>query len=311
MLSIYLGAILDYLFGELSFFTHPVVHIGRLIKWLEERLYHTKNRKLSGCIVVGIVSVVCYMIPYLILKGMLIVYPQMAFLASAFFIYQILAIHSLKKETLKVYAALKNNNLEKARRELSYLVTRETSEMTKSQIIMSTIETVAENIVDGITSPLFYIAIGGAPLGFLYKGVSTLDSMVGYKNERYHDFGWASARMDDILNFIPARVTSMIILAAVFLLGYNYEEAKNVLIKDRHKSSSPNSGWSEAPIAGALEIYFGGPLKYFNKIVEKPVIGIKDEFSIKKIIYSHRILDLTSGLSLIIFTFGVWIWRSI
>jgi len=185
-------------------------------------------------------------------------------------------------------------------------VTRDTSQMNQNQIIMSTIETIAENIVDGVTAPLFFIFLGGAPFGFFYKAVNTLDSMVGYKNERYKDFGYYSAKFDDILNYIPARLTGYLIVATSYFLKLDYKNAYITLKKDAKKSSSPNSGYSEAPVAGALNIYFGGQLKYFNKIVEKPKIGSGENFTLEKIINSIKIMHYTSFLALLFYTLLIY-----
>ncbi|MGM0378110.1 MAG: adenosylcobinamide-phosphate synthase CbiB [Bacillota bacterium] len=297
-LSIFIGFTLNYLFGSLKYITHPVIIIGNLISFFEKLIY--KDKKINGLFLWGIIILISYIIPWSILK-LFSFNKYLKLFIEIFFIIEILAINGLKKEPLKIYNALKNDNISLARKELSMLVTRDTTNMDKNQIIMSTMETIAENIVDGITAPLFYIFLGGPALGFLYKGVNTLDSMVGYKNSRYSNFGFFSAKLDDIFNFIPARITTIMIFMSVIILNYNISDSINVFIKDKDKSSSPNSGFSEAPIAGALEVYFGGKLEYFNKVVEKPKIGYKKDFKLSKINDTIRIMKLSSFLTLVLY----------
>lgn len=302
MISIFIGVLLNIIFGYIPFITHPIVLIGKMITFFETKLYDLKlSKKVTGLILLILVSSITFIIPFSILY--FIKNGVIKIIIESLMILEILAIKGLKDEPMKVYKALINNNMDLAKKELSMLVTRDTSKMTKNQIIMSTIETIAENIVDAIISPLFFIIIGGAPLGFFYKAVNTLDSMVGYKNERYSDFGYFSAKFDDVLNFIPARITPIFIFISVILMGYNFKESFKVFIEDRKKSSSPNSGYSEAPIAGALEIYFGGELQYFDKVVNKPKIGFKDKFKVNKIIDSTQIMIVSSFVGLLILVF--------
>ncbi|MDM8534662.1 adenosylcobinamide-phosphate synthase CbiB [Clostridiaceae bacterium HSG29] len=310
MISIYLGVIMNLLIGQIPFITHPIVHIGNMISFFESKLYDSNtDKKSSGLVLLILVSMISFVVPYMILYVFASANYYLAFLANAVFVLEILAIKGLKDEPLKVYRALKDDDIEKARFELSMLVTRDTSNMDKDQIIMSTIETIAENIVDGVTAPLFYIFLGGAPLGFFYKSVNTLDSMVGYKNDKYSDFGYYSAKFDDVLNYIPARITALFIIIASFLLKYDYKEAIKILKKDRKKSESPNSGYSEAPVAGALNVYFGGKLKYFDKEIEKPMIGSKNEFDLEKIIGAIDIMYMTSFIALGFYSIVIYILR--
>lgn len=297
-LAIFIGFILNYLFGSLKYITHPIIIIGNLISFFEKLMY--KDKKINGLILWIIIIFISFMVPWSILK-VFSFNKYLKLIVEIFFIVEILAINGLKKEPLKIYNALKVDNIDLARKELSMLVTRDTTNMDKKQIIMSTMETIAENIVDGITAPLFYIFLGGPALGFLYKGVNTLDSMVGYKNSRYNNFGFFSAKLDDIFNFIPARITTIMIFLTVIILNYNISDSINVFIKDKDKSSSPNSGFAEAPIAGALEVYFGGRLEYFNKVVDKPKIGYKNDFKLSKINDTIKIMILTSFLTLILY----------
>lgn len=307
MISIYLGYFLNVIIGQIPKVKHPIILIGNLITFVENKIYNrSKNKKIAGYYLLIIVAFLSWAIPYIILNLAYQINVYLGGLVNALMILEILAIKGLKEEPLKVYYALKNDNITLARKELSMLVTRDTSQMNEDEIIMSTIETIAENIVDGVTAPLFFTFLGGAPLGFFYKAVNTLDSMVGYKNDRYESFGYYSAKFDDLLNYIPARVTGYLIVIISYLLKLDYHSAYRTLRKDAKKSSSPNSGYSEAPVAGALNIYFGGKLKYFDQTVEKPKIGKGDEFSLNKIISTIKIMHYTSFLALIFYTLLIY-----
>ena len=293
------GYSLDLIIGDPRWLPHPVRAIGFLIDRSERVLRRRDNvLKFKGLILLIVVSSLSFLLPYLLLEllGSFNLVIKLAF--SSVIIFQILATKSLYMETIKVYKALKIGDIALAKKELSYLVTRDCENMEVEDIIRSTIETISENIVDGITAPLFYIAIGGAPLGMFYKAVNTLDSMVGYKNDKYMDFGYFSAKFDDLINFIPARVTSYIIVISCFLLGLNYKSAYRILKRDKRNHSSPNSGYAEAPVAGALGIFLGGRVSYFNVIHNKPTMGegIKKP-DLEDIRITHRVMFLTSILT--------------
>lgn len=290
------GYIMDLIIGDPAFLPHPIRFIGLYINKTEKLLRkNEKKLKIKGLFLLIIVSITSFLIVYITINllGKLNFYIGIVF--QTIFIFQILATKSLFTETNKVYKALKNSDQAEAKKQLSYLVTRDCSRMDEVDIIRSTIETISENIVDGITSPLFYIFLGGAPLGMFYKAVNTLDSMVGYKNEKYIDFGYFSAKFDDVINYIPARITSVIIVLSSFFLKKDYKLAFKVLLRDRRAHSSPNSGYSEAPVAGALNIMLGGRVSYFGQIHNKPTMGdnIKDP-SVDDIRSTHKIMFLTS-----------------
>ena len=196
---------------------------------------------------------------------------------------------------------------------LSYLVGRDTEELDEESVIKAAIETSAENTIDGFVAPLFYILIGnifglGLVLGYIYKSVNTLDSMVGYKNDRYMDFGYFSAKFDDVLNFIPARIGSMLMIVAGLILGYDWKNGMKIFKRDRKNHSSPNSAHSESVVAGLLNIQLGGANRYFGKIVKKPVIGDRNEKVKGQDIHrTNRILVATDVLTIIILIFGVLI----
>lgn len=187
--------------------------------------------------------------------------------------WQILAAKSLKTESTKVETALYNNNIEEARFNVSMIVGRDTANLDAEGITKAAVETVAENSSDGVIAPLFYMLFGGAVAGFLYKGINTMDSMAGYKNEKYIDFGRAAAKLDDIANFIPARISALLMVVSAFILGYDAANAWKIFLRDRYKSTSPNAGQTEAACAGALGIELLGDAYYFGKLVKKPSIG--------------------------------------
>ena len=201
------------------------------------------------------------------------IHPWLRFALETFFIYQILATKSLKKESMKVYYKLKEGDLMGARKEISYLVGRDTQELDESEIAKADVETIAENTADGIIAPMCFIALGGAPLGFAYKAVNTLDSMVAYRNDELIHIGHASAKLDDICNFIPARLAAFMMIVAAAILRMDVKGAIKIFKRDRFAHLSPNSAQTEAVAAGALNIQLGGTHNYFGKPVEKPTIG--------------------------------------
>ena len=187
-------------------------------------------------------------------------------------------------------------------------MSRDTGTMDEKMIIRSTMETISENTVDGIVAPMFYMFIGGLPLGMTYKAINTLDSMVGYKNEKYMEFGKFSAKVDDVANFIPARITGIFIIIVSFILHYDYKNSFKIFFRDRKNHSSPNSAHAEASVAGALGVQFGGRVSYFGKETEKPTIGDKiKDFELEDIKKNIKIMYVTSFLSLVIFSliFGI------
>lgn len=303
------GYIVDLIVGDPVKLPHPVRHIGSLITTFENVLRRSeKYLKVKGLILLASVTSAVYIISFSIVKICSIINPYLGYVVSTIMIFQILATKSLFTETNKVYKALKDGDLPLARKHLSYLVTRDCEEMEEEDIVRSTVETISENIVDGITSPLFYILLGGAPLGMWYKAVNTLDSMVGYKNSKYYDFGFFSAKFDDLVNYIPARVTSIFVVLSSLILRLDCKQALNILIRDKSNHSSPNSGWAEAPVAGALGISLGGKVSYFGKIHDKPTMGndLRNP-EVKDIRDTHKIMIFTSLIFFLI-CLGVSLW---
>ena len=283
---------LDLLIGDPKFSFHPVRIIGKIITKLENVLRHRiSNEKLSGSILTIIVVGSTYVITWSILKFAGMVSTWLAFILKFMFIYFAISVRDLAVHSRAVQEELKKSNLDAARTNLSMIVGRDTQKLNEDEIIRGTVESVAEGTVDGIISPLFYAFIGGAPLAMAFKAISTLDSMVGYKNEKYIDFGWLGAKLDDIANFIPARLSAIFIfVAATSMAPKNGRETLKIILRDGSKSPSPNAGIPEAAYAGALGIQLGGTNFYEGKKIEKPLIG--------KTIKSRRIEDIPRAIQL-------------
>ena len=300
IIKIWMAYILDLIFGDPQNIIHPVQIIGKIIELLEKLLLKKRYKVFAGGILtvvtVGITYILCFLISTNIDK------PLVAIL-EIYLMYTVFSVNSLAREGRRVYNILKKGDIEVARKELSYLVSRDTGMMDEKMVIRSTMETISENTVDGIIAPMFYMFLGGLPLAMAYKAVNTLDSMVGYRNEKYIEFGKFSARTDDAANFIPARITGLLIVIASLILRYDYRAAWKIFLRDRKNHSSPNSGHSEAGVAGALGVQFGGVVSYFGKEVRKPAIGDKKkEFELEDIKKNIRIMYTTSLVGIIIFT---------
>ena len=299
--QITLAYILDLFIGDPRFSLHPIKVMGRIIEFLERILRKFPlNLYLSGCILVIILAGGTFI---LVKKILFLTFYLNSFLGEAvavFFIYTALSIRDLDKETREVYLALKSNDIVLARKKLSLIVGRDTENLTSDEIVRACVETTAENTVDGIISPLFYAFIGGAPLALAYKAINTLDSMVGYKNKMYSKFGWASARLDDLANFIPARLSALIIPLAASILKRRGKISFSTIVKDRKKSLSPNAGIPETAFAGALGVTLGGKAYYKKKEVVIPIMGkeVKPK-EIGDILEAIRLMYLTSGITLI------------
>lgn len=270
-----LGAyLLDLIFGDPPSFPHPVKGIGWLIKKLEGPFRSIfKNERISGTFFAYIIIISIWFITFAITQSAYFFNNYFGAIISTIIIYTSLSVKDLGVESLVVFNALKEGNLNKARISLSRIVGRDTANLDEREIIRATVETVAENIVDGVISPLFYAFLGGASLAMAYKAINTLDSMIGYKNKQYINFGWAAAKIDDLANFIPARLSVIFLVLASWMSGYNPIKTWNIIIRDAGKNPSPNSGFPEAAIAGALGVRLGG-LNYYNSTtVQKSHIG--------------------------------------
>ncbi len=274
---IYLAVLLDYFLGDPRDVPHPVVFIGKIVSLGERLFYPIKRKRAAGflffffnlALVGAVIGVLLFVASF---------HPYVYFIVNLYFLYTSLSWGSLKKETSYSVKALAKGNLAAARTHVSYVVGRDTDRLNEEEVLEATIETVGENTVDGIIAPLFYMMIGyflGLPLLFvyLYKTINTMDSMVGYKSEKYRDFGFAPAKIDDIVNYIPARIGSILMLAAGMILRYNWKNGWKIFRRDRYQHSSPNSGLPESVYAGLLGLRLGGPHYYFGEYVEKPYIG--------------------------------------
>ena len=265
---------LDLLLGDPRPLPHPVVAIGRLIRRAEDFWPRAiRNRRSAGIALTLSVLALTAATTWGILSLTTALAPALALMATIWLSYTCLATRSLHQESVKVIRALEAGDLAGARLALSWVVSRDTRELEEEAIIRATCETVAENTSDGIIAPLFYLALGGPILGMTYKAASTLDSMVGYKNDKYLQLGWAAARLDDLLNLIPARLTVILIALCAPLLGLSAGQALQAAWDDGGKSSSPNAGYPMAAMAGALGVAFGGASTYFGEKYEKPTLG--------------------------------------
>lgn len=311
LLSIYTGYALDLIIGDPYSFPHPVRYIGKLISIVEKQIRKItssdKGLKIAGFFLWFIVVGATFGITTLVLQ--LFKFNKVAyFIVNTILIYTTLATKCLKDESSKIYKVLKTGDLEKSRIQLSYIVGRDTTNLNEKEIVRATVETVAENTVDGIIAPLFYGFIGGAPLAMAYKAVNTLDSTVGYKNDKYYYLGFASAKIDDIANYIPARLGVILLSLGSLFAGFNFKDALKIGIRDRKNHKSPNCAFSEGAVAGALGIQLGGTNVYFGKEVYKPTIGDKTrEIEIEDIVRTNKIMYSSSIISIIIFTVAYYL----
>lgn len=293
------GYVLDLLLGDPYWLPHPIRLIGWLITKLEEQLYRGKNLIRQGMLLTILVLLLTAAVSGILFIGAYVLHPVCGMLVESIMTYQVLAIKCLKVESMKVYDRLQNGTLEEARAAVSMIVGRDTAVLDEAGVTKAAVETVAENTSDGVIAPMLYSAVGGPVFGFLYKAVNTMDSMIGYKNDRYLYFGRTAAKLDDAVNFIPARISAWLMIAAAFLLGRNFDgkNAYRIYRRDNRNHASPNSAQTEAACAGALGIRLAGDAGYFGKIVKKPYIGEElrpvEAEDIKRV---NQLLYMTAGL---------------
>lgn len=276
--ALFLGVFLDFLIGDPQWLYHPVRLIGSAISFFERGLRAVLPKseggeRLGGIFLILLIGSGSFCIPFFLLKICYRWNQAAGFLLESFFCYQMVAAKSLKDESMKVFEELQKGSLPGARKSVSMIVGRDTKELTKKGVIKAAVETVAENTSDGVVAPLFYMALGGAPLLFLYKGINTMDSMVGYRNETYLNFGRYPAKLDDLANFLPARISAWLMIAACFFTKDDASMAKKIYRRDKKNHKSPNAAHTEAVIAGALHIQLAGNAWYFGSLYEKPTIG--------------------------------------
>jgi adenosylcobinamide-phosphate synthase len=275
------GFIIDLILGDPYQLPHPIRLIGSFISKLEKILLgKIKERNEKKELQRGLMLVIIVLLSTVIITTIILILAYkiniyFGTIVEAIMTYQILATKCLKVESMKVYHSLKNQTLQEARKAVSMIVGRDTQCLDEIGVAKAAIETVAENTSDGVIAPMLYTALGGPILGFLYKAVNTMDSMIGYKNDKYIYFGRAAARLDDIVNFIPSRISAYIMIIASFLAGKSFsgKGAYTIYKRDNRKHASPNSAQTESVCAGALGIQLAGDASYFGKIVHKPFIG--------------------------------------
>lgn len=304
MLTTIYAFIIDLILGDPYWFPHPIKLIGFFItkvdKLLRKYAFDHRSERIAGVVLLLLTimfGVVITALPLYILYRLGAIYYMCG---VVFFSYTSISARCLAYEANMVSKEL-SISLQNGRNRVAYIVGRDTKDLTEEEVIKATIETVAENTTDGIIAPLIYLLIGGPVLSMAYKCVSTLDSMVGYKNEKYINIGWASAKTDDILNYIPARIAGFIMTIAAFLLRYDYKNAYKILLRDHDKHQSPNSAWTEAAAAGALDIQLGGTHNYFGKTIYKPTIGENiNKPSLNDISRMNKLMITTSILFMLI-----------
>lgn len=296
------GFVLDLIFGDPRWLYHPVCLIGRLISILEKGIRKifpkTEKGELAGGLTeVMLVCAVSLLVPAVVLYFLYIHLPLLGVVLETFWCYQLLATRSLRDESMKVYEALKKGTIEDARHAVSMIVGRDTAELTEKGVTKAAVETVAENTSDGVIAPMIYMAIGGAPLMFLYKGINTMDSMLGYKNDKYLFYGRCAAKLDDAANYLPSRISGVLMIAGAFVIGLDSKNASRIFKRDSRNHASPNSAQTEAVMAGALDVQLAGNAYYFGKLYEKPTIGDAiREIEADDICYANRLMYATAIL---------------
>lgn len=305
--ALLLGFCLDLLFGDPHWMPHPVRAIGALIAGLERLLravFPKSDRQelVAGGVLVVLVGGMTTAVTVFFLWLCRQIHPYAGFAAETILCYQILATRSLRDETVKVYTALRDGTIEDARKAVAMVVGRDTDRLDQAGVAKAAVETIAENTADGVIAPLLFLAIGGAPLGMLYKAINTMDSMVGYQSERYLYFGRAAALLDDVVNLIPARLSGVLMCLAARPAGFDGKNAWRIFKRDRANHKSPNSAHTEAAAAGALNIQLAGSNYYFGKLVEKPTIGdALREVEPADILRCNRLMYATAFLSMVLF----------
>ena len=308
IIPFFIGFVLDLCLGDPPNWPHPVRWIGNAInavqKGVRKRCSSESALKWGGLLLWIVIVGGTFLLTWTLLYVLGLWSFWASFIAQALLVYTLLATKSLKDAAMNVSRVLKNSDsLAEARTQLSYIVGRDTSSLNQDEITRAVVETVAENSVDGVIAPLFYLFIGGVPLAMAYKAVNTLDSMVGYKTEQYRAIGYFSAKLDDVFNWFPARLSWVLLGVASAVLGLNAKAAFVIGWRDRYQHKSPNCAWSEATVAGALGIRLGGPNSYFGQRIEKPWLGDEKRAIEQGDIHSTiKLMYLAAILALILFT---------
>ena len=309
--SMLAGFLMDLLLGDPYWLPHPIRLIGNWISFLEKRLLGSKTeekhttpeqeQRRGMLLVLAVLSSTVFVTAVLLL-GAYRLHPYLGAVIESIMTYQILATKCLKVESMKVYQELKKGDIAASRKAVSMIVGRDTECLDETGVAKAAIETVAENTSDGVIAPMIFTAIGGPILGFFYKAVNTMDSMVGYKNEKYQYFGSAAAKFDDVVNYIPARLSAWLMILASAITHMDWKNAKKIFLRDRYNHKSHNSAQTESVMAGALDVQLAGDAWYLGKLCKKPTIGDAiREIEPEDIRRSHTLLYMTAVLAFVVF----------
>ena len=303
------GFILDLFLGDPISFPHPVRWIGRLISYLTGILLKEndsgKQKQIKGLVLVIIVITISVFLTGFLVISAYTINTYLGIIIETIISYQCLATKSLYVESMKVWHALKNEGLAAGQKAVSMIVGRDTSVLDEAGVIRACVETIAENTSDGVIAPLVYLIIGGPILGIAYKSINTMDSMIGYKNQKYIDFGRCAAKLDDIVNFVPARISAYIMILSCYFLGRDFDgkTAYRIFKRDRFNHASPNSAQTESVCAGALGLKLAGPASYFGTFIDKPFIGDETrEIDLNDIKRANRLMISTAIICEVLFT---------
>jgi adenosylcobinamide-phosphate synthase len=306
LLALVLGFIMDLILGDPHSIPHPVVFIGKLISLLEKKLRAVfpataAGERAAGAVLWIVVAAVSTLAPWALLRFFGWISPWVRLVAETVMCWQILATKSLSVESMKVYTALETGTLADARRAVSMIVGRDTAELDDAGVTRAAVETVAENCSDGVVAPLLFLALGGAPLGFLYKAVNTMDSMLGYTEPPYTNIGRYPAKLDDVFNYLPARISALLMLLAGVILGLDGKNGWRIFRRDRYKHASPNSAQTESVCAGLLGLRLAGDAWYHGVLHKKEYIGDPlREITHKDIPLACRLMTATAVLGLVL-----------
>lgn len=294
-LHVILALLLDLALGDPRWFPHPVIGIGKLALAVEKPLRKRLPTKIAGVVAVIVVISITVLVVTTCWWLASLIHPLLGDLVSILLIYTALAMQSLRTHAVAVFNPLVKGDVTTARAEVQMLVGRDTDDLDEEEITRATVESVAENTVDGVTAPLLFALIAGAPGVFFYKAVNTLDSTFGYKNERYLQFGWASAKFDDLVNFLPARISALLVPFSAALIGLEAKQAWKIFKRDRHNHPSPNGGQIESAMAGAMNVRLGGENSYFGEKSFRPYMGDgEQQLKAEHILQVVRLMMMTS-----------------
>lgn len=311
-LPMLVGFVIDIFVGDPYNFPHPIRAIGTLISKLEKFVRgRFKSLRKGGVFLALTVLVVSTFVPLAVLFVCYKINIFLGLAVESVMCWQLVAARCLQKESMKVCRAVEEKDIEKARKAVSMIVGRDTDVLDETGIVKAAVETVAENTSDGVTAPIMYIALGGAPLGFFYKAANTMDSMIGYTNKKYIDIGRFAAKLDDVLNFIPSRLTALVMILSAYMLGADGKNAARIWKRDRRKHASPNSAQTESVCAGALDIRLAGDAYYFGELHKKEFIGddirppeSEDIRRANRLMYCTSVIVLIVGAALRAVIFG-------